>query len=72
MFSPPKTKEEAKAHRYTVWGGNPDGYRYREVRCAYEVTRHHIGYQCERRNGYGPEDLCCAQHAKKVKTGAGA
>lgn len=67
MFNPPKTKAEAEAYRYTVWGGNPDGYRYRPLRCAFEVHRNPIGCQCERRNGYGPDGLYCAQHAKKIK-----
>jgi len=64
-----KTLEEAKKYRYGQWAGNPEGQKYQEGRCAYEVQDSVSGrfYQCLRKNGYGINDLYCKQHAKIVE-----
>uniref|UniRef100_A0A6H2A3R7 Uncharacterized protein n=1 Tax=viral metagenome TaxID=1070528 RepID=A0A6H2A3R7_9ZZZZ len=64
----PKTLEEARAYRYNQWAGNPKGWPYQGGRCAYEVWRNILGYQCSRKNGHGPSGLYCKQHAKKLNT----
>lgn len=68
MFDTPKTIEEARAHRYNTWAGNPNGTRYREGFCAYEVHESGGGclfYQCRHKNGKGTNGLYCGIHAKK-------
>ena len=67
MIDAPKTIQEAKQYKYNKWAGNPNGNRYREGECAYEVWSNVSSYQCSRKNGYGPNGLYCKQHAKKVK-----
>lgn len=66
-----KTIEEARAHRYGCWGGNPRGRPYAEGRCAESVSKGFALFgQCERKNGYGPSGLFCKQHdpdARKAK-----
>lgn len=69
MSDAPRTIEQAKKYRYNRWSGNPNGNRYVEGRCAYKVWgtgRSMLSYQCHRKNGYGPDDLYCKQHSKKV------
>ncbi len=67
MIDYPKTLEEAQAHRYREWAGNPDGRSYLEGKCAYEIFMVIPSYQCSRKNGHGPAGLYCWQHAKKVE-----
>jgi len=65
----PKTLAKAKIYRYNMWGGNPQGWAFKQNRCAAEVndgTGWH-SYQCSRRPGRGPDGLYCGQHAKMVK-----
>jgi len=67
MIDYPKTLKEARERRYGAWAGEPDGRKYGEGFCAYEVwggPRGMTAYQCCRRNGYGPEELYCKTHAK--------
>lgn len=69
MFDTPKTREEARKHRYNKWGGNPNGTRYNEERCAYEVHERGRGilfYQCQFKHGHGPDKLYCKIHANKI------
>ena len=68
MLSPPKTLEEARKYGYGDWAGNPQGHRYREGYCAYEIypTDRWMPYQCNRKNGHGINGLYCRQHAKMV------
>ncbi len=70
MINPPKTLEEAHKYRYNRWSGNPEGLRYKETGCAYEVldSAGWATYQCSRKNGLGPAGLYCKQHAKIVET----
>lgn len=67
MYHQPKTKEEAKKHRYGKWGGNPKGNKYIEGQCAAEIRKGWIGCQCSRSCGHGPEGLYCKTHAKMIK-----
>ena len=70
MITVLKTVEEARKYRYGDWAGNPKGYKYVEGNCAYEACTHDrssMFYQCTRKNGYGPGELYCKQHAKKVE-----
>jgi len=65
----PRTLEQAQKYRYTQWAGNPKGNTYRPERCAMEVwsaDRGALPYQCCRKPGYGPANLYCKQHAKKL------
>lgn len=66
----PETLEEAKEIRYGRWTGNPNGVKYKESQCAYEVhdEREIIGRQCFRKNGFGPGKLYCKQHARIVES----
>lgn len=58
-------KSEAQKFRYGRWAGNPDGTSYDEARCAWEVGRNYLSfYQCSRKNGHGPEEIFCKQHAR--------
>ena len=66
MFDYPKTKEEARKRRYNTWAGNPNGVRYQESKCAADVWRNHLSYQCARKPGKGPDGLYCGIHAKMV------
>lgn len=65
MLNPPKTLEEAQAYRYGKWAGNPKGHSYKREYCACQVFPQ-LGehYQCQRKNGHGPDNLYCKQHAK--------
>lgn len=67
MLNPPMTQEEAEAHIYGRWSGNPKGHAYRPGRCAYSVWRNFISGQCSRIWGHGPGGLYCKQHAKMVE-----
>lgn len=70
MIDYPKTLEEAEKYKYHQWPGNPTGNSYVKNRCAYEVWAQGgiiLAYQCLRKNGYGPEQLYCKQHAKKLE-----
>lgn len=67
MKASPLTLEEARARIYGQLPGRP-GRAFIEGRCAYEVKRGDFDYrQCTMRSGYGPDDLYCKRHAKKVK-----
>jgi len=66
MFNAPKTLKEAKAYRYNIWGGNPNGHSFKEGKCAYEIMSNYLTYQCSRSDGHGPDCLYCKQHAKMV------
>lgn len=66
----PKTKEEAEKVRYGSWAGNSRGHAYNPYFCAMEIQggpRGFTFYQCNRKNGHGPEGLYCKQHAKKIQ-----
>ena len=66
MINPPKTIEEARAHRYGVWGGDPKGCAYEEGNCA-ESVRNDMGpgaHQCARKATKG---LFCGQHSPEAK-----
>lgn len=75
MFNP-KTLEEARKIKYGAWADDPEGTKYYENYCAYEIfpiqvtsTKqpfHSFGrsYQCSRKNGHGINKLYCKQHAK--------
>lgn len=67
MIDSPKTLKEAKKIRYNKWAANPKGHPYVKGYCAYEVWTGVHSYQCNRKSGYGPENLYCKQHAKIVK-----
>lgn len=67
MINPPKTLEEARAHRYNEWAGNPEGNKWRGGYCAYEMFSSILSLQCGRRLGHGPANLYCKQHAKMVE-----
>ena len=70
MFNTPKTIEEARKIKYNSWAGNPNGNKYDERYCAYEVSgggRMMLFYQCSRLNGHGPDGLYCKQHAKMIE-----
>lgn len=67
MINPPKNLDEARKHRYNVWGGNPKGYKYDETKCAFEVHDGALFYQCRYKNGKGPDGLYCGIHARKIK-----
>ena len=66
MLTAITTKEEAKEYRYGWWAGNPNGNKYDETRCAYEVQDNWRSKQCTRKNGKGINSLYCGQHAKMV------
>lgn len=68
MIGLPKTKAEAKQHRYNRWAGNPKGMAYDEERCANEVSDScgFGSHQCTRRPGFGPGELYCRVHAKMI------
>lgn len=68
MLNPPKTREDAQAHRYGKWAGNEQGWTYDLGRCAYEVpdSSGWIYHQCSRQPHHGPGNLYCKQHAKIV------
>ena len=69
MIDPPKTLDEARKYRYGVWAGNPEGHKYKDGFCAYEVpgsSRRFHYYQCNHSNGKGINGLYCGVHAKKV------
>ena len=67
MFDPPKTEKKAKLYRYGAWAGNPKGTPYNHNCCAYEVSDGWLFRQCYRKSGYGPEQLYCKSHAKRVE-----
>jgi len=70
MIGYPETLEEAKKVRYGTWAGNPNGKKYKDDYCSWEVwpqSGSFVPSQCSRKNGYGPDGLYCKQHAKKVK-----
>ena len=62
MINPPLTIKEAQKHKYDHWNKNS----YNELQCAYEVFGGWTSYQCQRKNGYGPENLYCKQHTEMV------
>jgi hypothetical protein len=68
MLNIPKTLIEAKKYRYNKWAGNPNGDKYNEKQCAYEVSdnRGFMYRQCTRKNGKGINGLYCGIHAKKI------
>jgi hypothetical protein len=60
VIHPPKTKEDAAKMRYSVWAGNPKGYPYKPIQCAWEASspgRFTMYYQCNRKPGHGPDGL---------------
>jgi len=61
-----KTLKEAKKYRYSRWAGNPNGYKYEEGYCVYEVFDNWLFRQCNRKNGYGINGLYCKQHSKII------
>ncbi len=70
MLDLPKTKVEAEKHQYGAWAGEPNGRPYDPSCCCYEVHESGRGclcYQCRRKNGFGPSELYCKQHAKKAE-----
>lgn len=66
MIDYPKTIEEAKEHKYSIYE-----YPYYEGCCAYEVSEiiefYRVSRQCLKKNGYGPAKLYCKQHAKLIE-----
>jgi hypothetical protein len=73
MHNPPTTRADAQKYRYGVWAGEPNGYRFKHYRCAYEVPMRYsplpLFVQCSRRDGHGPDGLYCRQHAAIVGRG---
>lgn len=68
MINYPKTLEEARKYQYGTWAGNPNGNKYQENNCAYEIEdRFVIFCQCSRPNGHGINGLYCKQHAKIIE-----
>jgi len=61
MNNPPKTIEEARAHRFGRYG-----HRYCENECAFEI-QDYAKHQCSRRKGHGINGLYCKQHAKIIE-----
>ena len=68
MIYHPKTLEEAMKYRYGEWAGNPEGRKYKAGYCAYEIWSlgGWVPFQCNRKNGYGSDNLYCKQHAKMI------
>lgn len=61
-----KSRADAEAHRYGVWGGRPSGVPYDPARCAASVIpneRGAISQQCRRKPGHGPAGLFCSPHS---------
>ena len=53
---------------YNQWAGNPKGIRENLANCIAVVSyegRSCLTHQCDRKRGYGKDDLYCKQHAKK-------
>ncbi len=70
MFHEPLTTEEAIKHRYNIWAGEPKGTAYNPTKCAAEVPdggRSPLSHQCNRKRGYGPNELYCCIHATKIQ-----
>ena len=65
------TLEQARNYRYSAWACNPEGVKYNEKKCAAEVWgvwgHWYYSRQCSRKNGHGPDNLYCKQHAKEFK-----
>ena len=57
----PTTLKEAKKEQYGVGVKS----KYIEGRCVQDVWEGWQNYQCTRKNGHGPDNLYCKQHAKK-------
>lgn len=67
MIDYPKTIEEAREYRYNIWAGNPKGLAFVKERCAYKVPVSTLpSHQCYRRDGHGPANLYCKQHAGMI------
>ena len=67
MLHYPTTLEEARQTRYGSWSGNPNGHKYVDGRCAYEVHdagRGVLFHQCNHANGHGACNLYCKHHAQ--------
>jgi hypothetical protein len=60
MINPPQTLEEARSHRYGIYG-----HAYVDGDCAHEI-QDYARHQCLRKNGHGIGGLYCKQHAKIV------
>ena len=74
MHNPPLTRADAQRLRYGAWAGVPNGAAYRGGHCAFEVWsrgRGSMASQCGRRNGHGPDNLYCSQHAALVDSKCG-
>jgi hypothetical protein len=70
MFHEPLTSEEARKYRYRQWAGEPKGTTYDTTKCAADVPdggRSPLSHQCNRKRGYGPNELYCCIHAKKLR-----
>jgi hypothetical protein len=68
MINAPKTVEEARKLVYGKWAGSR-GHGYISSRCAFEVwpnERAPVPYQCQKKNGHGPEKLYCKTHSEKL------
>lgn len=56
--------------RYGQWAGNEAGIAEDKIKCVAEVGwDEFITRQCQRKRGYGPNDLYCKQHAKTARWG---
>ena len=69
MIDIPKTIEEAKKYTYGSWAGAPNGHRYKEGFCAYEISSgggFHLFHQCGNKSGKGINGLFCGTHANKI------
>lgn len=69
MRDRPVILAQARKTRYNCWGGNPNGYPYKEGYCAKGVWsggRGSLEYQRTRKNGFGPGKLYCKQHDPEV------
>jgi len=60
----PTTIEEARTKHFNTWAGNPNGWKYKEGKCAADVWNMHLSYQCSRTAKCGPGNLYCKTHAK--------
>ena len=66
MKHDPTTIEEARKKTY---GFSFQNFPYVEGKCAFSVMEGGRGggiHQCAKKNGHGPGDLYCKQHARKV------
>lgn len=63
------TRVELQNKRYGKCLSSPNGTPYNPKHCCETVVCSHDAYlskQCSRKNGHGPDELYCKQHAGKL------